>query len=70
MFAESFGWVGFLVVCFPYKIKTKPTKKYYLLWEKLAQMPLLTYLFLGWMVLGWGVGRFHGNIYMFFNPAW
>ena len=28
-------------------------------------MPLFTYFFWGWV--GWGVRRFHKNIYMFYN---
>ena len=50
---REFGWVGFLVVCFLHKTNPQPTKTD-LLWEKVAQIPLLTYHFLGWVGLGLG----------------
>ena len=40
-FADNFGWVGFLVVCFLYEVNPN-TRKKHLLREKVAQMPLLT----------------------------
>ena len=59
VFAENSGGLAFFVVCFLYKINPKPTKKY-LLWEKVAQMPLSAYFFLG---VGWPwVGEFVGFI--------
>ena len=36
-----------------------------MLWEKVAQMPLLTYFSWVGVALGWGGRRFHNNIYMF-----
>ena len=45
VFAENFGWVGFLAVCFLYKINPNPRKK--CLWEKVAQLPFLIFLELG-----------------------
>ena len=36
---------------------------------KMAQMPLLTYLWVG-LASGWGVRRFHNNIHMFSNPTY
>ena len=55
---------GVLVVCFLLRIcnQPQPAKKY-LLWEKVAQMPLLTYFFLGF---GWPwVGEFVGFVVIF-----
>ena len=82
MFAEKLVGLGFLylVVCFLYKTKSQPTKKY-LLWEKVgaqmpllvAQMPLLNLISFG---LGWPwVEKFVGFIikftpeYMFSHPT-
>ena len=47
---------------FPVQNGSQPTK-HYLLWEKVAPMPLLTYFFLGWV--GLGVGEFVGFIIRF-----
>ena len=69
VFADNLVGLGFLQpVSY---IKPLPThEKLFAVWEKLAQMPLLTQCFLGWVVaLGWGVRRFHNNIYMFSNPT-
>ena len=59
----EFGWVGFLVVCFLYKINPHPHEKLFAVGEKVAQMQLFNLFFLG---LGWpwvgGVRRFHNNI--------
>ena len=78
MFAENLvalGWVSCSL--FPMHDQFQPTKEY-LLWEKVAQMPLLNYFFLG---LGWpSVVEFVGVIkmctdvpgtskYMFSNPT-
>ena len=49
----EFGWFRFLVVCFLYKTNPNPRKKK-LLWEKVAQIPLLTFFFLGWVGPGLG----------------
>ena len=58
----EFGWVEFLVVCFLYKLKYQPTKKY-LLWEKVAQNATFNLIFLG---LGWPwVGEFVGFLIIF-----
>ena len=48
---------------FPIQNQPHPTKKY-LMWEKVAQMSLLTYFSWVGLALGWGVRRFHHNIYM------
>ena len=64
----EFGWVGFLVVCFLYKINSNLSGKY-LLWEKVAQIPPLTSFFLGWVGLRWGVRRFHNNVCMLSNST-
>ena len=45
---------------------SQSTKKY-LPWGNVAQMPLLTYFFLGWVGLGLGISS--NNIYMFSNPT-
>ena len=61
--AENLDWVEFLVVVFLYKTNPNPQKKNYLLWEKVAQMPLFNLIFLG---LGWPwVGEFVGFITTF-----
>ena len=61
--------VGLLVVCFLYKTNPNP-RKTICRGEKVAQMPLLTWFFLGWVgLLGWGVRRFHNDICMCSNPA-
>ena len=69
VFAENFGWVRFLVVCFLYKTDPKPTKKIFAV-EKSGLIATfnLFFLGLGWPWV-WGVGRFHNNIGMFFNPT-
>ena len=46
-----FGWVSCSL--FPISNQSQPTKNY-LLWEKMAQTPLFTYFFLGWVGLGLG----------------
>ena len=60
---EDLVGLGFVVVCFLYKINPNP-RKIILLWEQAAQMPLLTLIFLG---LGWPwvVGEFVGFIILF-----
>ena len=62
VFAEKFGWVGFVVVCFPYKINPKPTKRY-LLWEKSGPNATFNLIFLG-LGCPW-VGDFVGFIKIF-----
>ena len=58
VFAENLVGAGFLYSV-SYINQSQPTKKY-LLWEKVAKMPLLTYFFLG---LGWPwLGEFVGFI--------
>ena len=58
----EFGWVRFLVVGFLRKTNPNPRKNY-LLWEKVAQAPLLNLIFLG---LGWPwVGEFVGFMTIF-----
>ena len=42
VFADKFGWVRFLAVCFLYKTDPNPTKSYLLWGKKVAQMPRLT----------------------------
>ena len=44
-------WLGWVSV---FDIKSIPTYENYVLWEKVAQMPLLIYFFLGWIALGLG----------------
>ena len=65
----EFGWVRFPVICFLYKTNPNPRKSY-LLWGKsdLNATFNLIFLVLGWP-LGWGVRRFHNNIYMFPNQT-
>ena len=68
---EQFRCVGFLVVFFLDKSPSQPTKNY-LLWEtKSGPNATFDFIFLGlgWP-LGWGVRRFHNNIFMFqiFQP--
>ena len=53
VFAENLVGLSFLSPVSYIKPKSQPTKNY-LLWEKVAQMPLLTYFFLGWVSLGSG----------------
>ena len=49
------GWVGFLVLCFLYKVKYQPTNNY-LLWAKSGPNTTFNLIFLG---LGWPwVGEF------------
>ena len=59
-----------LVVCFLYKTNPNPRKKYF----AVAQIPLLTYFFVGWVGLGLRrVRRFHTLVTtiftMFSNPT-
>ena len=49
---------------FSQKIQSQPTKDYFL-WEIVAQVPLLTYFFSVGLALGWGVRRFHNDIYIY-----
>ena len=60
----EFGWAGFLVVCFRYKINPNPRKNICCdqKWPKNATFDLF-FLGLG-LALGWGVRRFRNNIYM------
>ena len=60
------GWVSCIV--FPILNESQPTKKYWL-WEKVAQMPLLTEFSWVGLALGWGVSRFHSNICMISNQT-
>ena len=72
LFAENSVWVGFLVVCYLYKIKSQPAKKYFCCERKSGppQLLLLASFFLGvGLALGWGVRRFHDNIHVFSNPT-
>ena len=67
--AGEFGWLGFLV-CFPIYNQSQRTINNLLWQKKVAQIPLcLTLLFLSWVGLGLGIGRFHSHIYMFSNPT-
>ena len=50
---RNFGWVRFLVVCFPYTTKPNP-RKIICCGKKVAKLPLLTLFFLGWVGLGLG----------------
>ena len=73
MFKGNLIGLGFLQSV-PY-IKPIPTQQKIILCcgENVAQTPLLTWSFLGWvglgLALGWGVRRFHNNVYVFFNPT-
>ena len=68
VFAEKFGWVGFLVVCFLYKINRNPRE--IIFWGKKGhKCHFLTYFSWVGLALGWGVRRFHNNICMFSNPT-
>ena len=58
------------MVCFLYKTNPNPMKKNNFLWEKVAQMPLLNLMFLGFgLALGWRIRRFHDNTRMFSKPT-
>ena len=57
----DFGWVG-LHVCLLHKINPQANEKLFAV-GKMAQMPLLTYFFLGWV--GLGFGEFVGFILIF-----
>ena len=63
------GW--FLVVCFLCRINSQSTTFFFLLWEKVAQMPLVKPVcsWVGLAVLGWGVRRFRDDIYMLSKPT-
>ena len=63
VWSANFGWVGFLVVCFLYKVNPNP-RKISCCGKTWPKCHFLTYFFLGWVVaLGWGVRRFHDKIY-------
>ena len=68
VFAENFGWVRFLVVCFLYKTIPNPRKPF-AVGKKVAQLPLLTYFSWAGLALGWGVQRFHNNIHIVSDPT-
>ena len=60
--------VRFLVVCFVYKTNPDP-RKLFAHRGKVDQMPLENLICLGvGLALGWGVRRFHNNIYYVFQP--
>ena len=69
VFAENLVGLGFLWSVFLYKTNPNP-RKTICCGKKWPKCHFLTYFFLGWVVaLGWGVRRFHSNIYMFSNPT-
>ena len=53
VFAESLVGFSVFVVCILREPNPNPTKNH-LLWEEVAQTPLSTYFFLGWVGLGLG----------------
>ena len=69
VFCREFGWVRFIVVCFLYKINPSSRKKKNCC-GKSGPSATFNLVFLGvGLALGWGVRRFHSNIYMFSNPT-
>ena len=60
------GWVYCRL--FPTQNQSQPMKTY-LLWEKMAQMPLLAWCLLGWVGRGLESSSVSIYIYMFFNPT-
>ena len=64
VFADDFGWVGFLVVCLLYKTNPNPRKKIFAV-GKSGPRASLNLIFLG---LGWPwVGEFVGFIIIFIS---
>ena len=71
VFAENFGWVGFLVVCFLYETTPNPPRNIGCGKKsgQIATFDLIFFLGLGWPWVG-EFRRFHYNIYsMFSNPT-
>ena len=62
-----FGWGSLWSVSY---INQSQPKKNYLLWGKSGPNANFNHFFLGLgLALGWGVRRFHNNIYMFSDPT-
>ena len=70
VFAEDLVGLAFLQSVSYIKPIPTHTRKY-LLWEKVAHMPRFFLPIFSWvgLALGWGVRRFHDNIYTFSNPT-
>ena len=70
VFAENLVALGFLHVCFLRKTDPNPRKTILAAGKSGPKCHFFNLFFLGvGLALGWGVRRFHNNIYMFPNPT-
>ena len=70
VFAENLTGFGVLRVCFLYKTNPNPRKKSFCCGKRRPKCHFSTELFSGvGLALGWGVRRFHNNIYIVSEPS-